>query len=316
MSESLKLTSAQALQSFVQQYDFNLLQKMFLGFHSAPFLTAHEGIKGKKVLTELLTNGPLVRRYKSAFQPVQDAFEFKPRTLEVYPAKIDLQIFPQEFESSYLGMARSKGFNNLDNPFESHMLQGVLMQLGEEQEKAIWQGDQAAVPADTDTLDMMFDGFLKIIADALTATEITAVNTGSLTLADMVEQTESVYNALHPSMRMKEVLIYMSVDNWALYAQSYRENYSKHYMRKEINGLELIKLDAGNAWIVPVAGMGTSDRIIATLKANLNYGYDSASDTMLNFEDDKRSIDMWADFKQGCQIGILHNHLIKVNNQA
>lgn len=316
MSESLKLTSAASLQAFVQQFDFNLLQKMFLGFHSAAFITAHEGVKGKKILTELITNGPLVRRFKTAFEPVQDAFEFKPNTLEVFPAKIDLQIYPQEYETTYLGLARQKGFNHNENPFEAHMLAGVLMQLGEEQETAVWQGIKAAVPADDDNLSEMFDGFLKIIADGLTATSITAVNTGSLTLADMVEQTESVYNGLPPAMRLKEVLIYMSVDNWALYAQSYRENYSKHYMRKEINGLELIKLDAGNAWIVPVAGMGTSDRIIATVKPNMCHGYDSASDTMLNFEDDKRAIDMWADFKQGCQIGILHNNMIRVNNQA
>lgn len=315
MSSSLTLTDAAALQAFVRTYDFNLLGRMFHGFASGPFLTPHANVKGQLVLTEMVV-GDLVRRWKKTFEPTEGAFAFKPRTLTVVPAKIDLELYPQEFASTYLGHAQRPGFNALDNPFEGYMLGKTLDKMKNEQDVAAWLGDAAAVAADDDNMSELFDGYLKIIADGLTAGDISVVATGALTLADMVEQTEMVYNALPSEMRMKMVYIYMSVDNWSLYQQSYRENYSKNYMQKTVGGLELIRLDGGNAWIVPVPGMGTSDRIIATTADNMHYGFDLESDQALNFKDDIRCIKMWSDFKFGVQIGLLHDWAIKVNNQA
>lgn len=315
MSSSLNLTSAAALQAYVRSYDFNLLGKMFHGFMSAPFLTPHANVKGEMLLTEMII-GDLVKRWKKTFEPTQGAIDFKPRLLSVKPCKIDLELYPQEFASTYLGHAQRPGFNNLDNPFEGYMLNKIFEKKDTEKDFAIWQGDEAAVPADSDGLSLLFDGYLKIIADGLVAGDITSVATGAPTLSDMVEQTESVYKALPPVMRTKLVYIFMSVDNWALYAESYRENFSKNYMQKSLNGFELIKLDGGNAWIVPMPGMGASNRIIATTADNLHYGFDLESDEFLNFKDDIRCIKMWGDFKLGAQIGILHNNVIKVNNQA
>lgn len=317
MSESLKLTAAAALQAFVQSYDFNLLGKMFHGFRSAPFITPHANVKGKLILTEMVM-GDVVTRWKKTFKPKADAFTFKPRTLSVEAAKIDLQLYPQEFASTYLGHAQRPGFNALDNPFEGYMLEKVFNKKDTEKDYAIWQAIAAGAPADTDGLSLLSDGFLKIITDGIAVADssFTHVVTGALTLADMVQQTESVYKALPPVMRLEQVYLYMSVDNWSLYAEAYREKYSKNYMQKNINGFELIKLDGGDAWIVPMPGMGSSDRIIATMANNLHYGFDLESDEFLNFQDDIRCINMWGDFKMGQQIGILHNDIIKVNDQA
>jgi len=314
MSSSLNLTNAANLQAYVQTYDFNLLQRMFNGFHSAPFLTPHADVAGKLALTELIL-GDVVKRWKKTFEPKANAFTFKPTVLEVQPCKIDLELYPQEFRSTYLGHAQRQGFNSLDNPFEKYMIDGVMNKKDTEQDIAVWSGVQTNSPSDDDGMSLLFDGYLQLIKDALTAGDITAVSTGSLTLNDMVEQTESVYKGLNSAMRMKEVHIYMSVDNWALYAESYRENYSKNYTQKIINGFDAIKLDNGNAWVIPMPGMLTSDRIVATVAGNLHYGYKKESDAMLNFKDDIRSIKMWSDWLFGVQIGILHNDCIRVNNQ-
>lgn len=313
---SVKLTDAATLQAFVQKFDFDLIGLFFHGFASKPFLTSHEGIKGKLTMTQMIVND-VARRYKKDFVPPADVLEMKPRTLEVTPAKIDLQTCPQDYETTYLGLARADGFNHKKDPFEAYMLSQVFMKLAEEIENALWQGDAAAAPADTDGLSLLFDGFLKQIADAIVAAEITAVATGALTLADCVEQFESVYKALPTAMRTKEVVMYCSVANRDLYAESYRENYSKNYMQRTINGLDQIRLDGGNAWVTPIPGMLTSNRIIATVKENMHHLYDAESDaTFLNFQDSHRCIDMYGDFKLGCGVGIMHDKMIKVNNQA
>lgn len=315
MSSSVTLTNAANLRAYVEEFSEDIMRKFFHGFASAPFLTPMGGVKGDMILTEQIV-GELVRRYKKTFDPRQGVIDYKPNTLRVYAHKSDLEIFPQDFEASYLGKMRSTGFNSLDNPFERDIVDACIEKCATECDIALWSGEAAAVPADTDGASALYNGYLKIITDALTAGTITSVATGALTLADMVEQTESVYKGLPSTMRTREVLLYMSVDNWALYAESYRENYSKNYMQKNINGLEMIKLDAGNAWIVPVPGMLTSNRIIATVKSNMVYGYDSMSDMVYNFKDDVRVVKMWADWKLGPMIGITHNHMIRVNNQA
>lgn len=314
---SVKLTSAAALEGYVRTINLNFLTMFYYGFASAPFLNFHFGVKGKELLTTHLVN-TLFRRYQSEFTPVANAHEFAPRWLEVEAAKIDLKIIPQNFENAYLGIARAPGFNHIQMPFEQFILDQTFAKKNEEMEDAIWNGVKAAIPSNNDTLDMLFDGFLKIIIDGLAANDpnFTAVATGALTLNDCVEQFESVYKALHTSMRTKEIYMYCSVANRDLYAESYRENYSKNYVQKTINGLEAIRLDFGNAWVVPIPGMGDSDRIIATFKDNMIPGTDAMDDSdMLNFQDSHRDVDMWADMKFGAQIGILNNRVIAVNNQ-
>lgn len=315
---SVKLTNAQAIRDYVEKINLDFISTFYYGFASAAFLNFHFGVKGKELLTQHVV-GSLVRRHSNPFTPVEDAHDFLPRWLEVEAAKIDLQLDPQGMEKSYLGIARAPGFNHLQMPFERYIIDATMEKKNEEMEDAIWKGVKTGAPASTDTLDMLFNGFLKIITDGLAAADpnFTAVATGALTLADCVEQFELVYKGLGTAMRNKEVLMYCSVANRDLYAESYRENYSKNYQQKTINGLEAIRLDLGNAWVVPIPGMADSNRIIATVKANMIPGTDSEHDSdMLNFEDNHRNIDMWADFKLGAQIGILHNKIIRVNNQA
>lgn len=316
MSESLNLTNAAAFQSFVQSYDFNLMGRMFHGFRSAQFMTPHANVKGRLTLTELEV-GTLVKRFKKEFNPGQGTFNFKPRHLDVSAMKIDEQIYPQEYASTYLGLAQRPGFNHKDNPFEGYILNKLFNKKDNEKDYATWKGVAVENPTDTSPMWDLMDGFLKKIADALTATEITAVATGAPTLDDMVTQTESVYKGLGSEQRLQRVYVFTSVDNWALYGESYRKNYGKYTERQMISGLEGLRIDGGDAWVIPMPGMDTSNRIIATTIDNLLYGFDAeGDDKFMNFQDQHRSIDWWCDFKYGVQIAIMKDYAIRVNNQA
>ena len=311
---SIDYSTAAGYKAYVEQFSQELYSRLFYGFETATLVTGHEGVKGRKVLTELQV-GDLAKRWRTNFDPLTDALEFKPRVLETNLAKVDLQMFPQEFEGTYLGMMRRTGQNQKDLPFERYILNLVLAKLANEMENAIWQGVAAGSPAAGDPLAELFDGYLKIIADAITATDITAFPTGALSATDIVGKVEDMWDALDPAMKKEPVEIWMSYNNYKKFIQNYREDYGKYV---GYDGQGAIKLDFGNALLRPIAGMGTSQRIIITQPNNFHYGYDAASDaSLINVEWNHRAMDIWIDFRMGAQIGILDDSkMIIVNNQA
>ena len=311
---SLNFTPAAAYQAYVEEFAPELFSKLYYGFETAKYVTSHEGVKGRKVLTELIV-GSLAKRWRKQFDALPDAIEFKPRVLQTELAKVDLQMTPQEFEGTYLGMMRRTGQNQKDLPFEAYILDKVIQKLHTEMESAIWQGEAAAIPAAGDDLDEVFDGYLKIIADAITASDITEFPTGALTNENIVEKVEDMWDALDPAMKRERVEVWMSYSNYVKYVQNYREDFGKYV---GYDGQGAIKLDFGNAVLRPIAGMGNSNRVIITQPENFHYGLDAASDkSMINFEWNHRSLDMWIDFRIGAQIGILDDSkMIIVNNQA
>ena len=311
---SANFTAAQAYKDYVEEFAPQLFSKLYYGFETANYVTPHEGVKGKKVLTELMI-GDLAKRWRKNFDALADVIDFKPRVLETELAKVDLQITPQEFEGSYLGMMRRTGQNQTDLPFQAYILDKVIQKLHTEKETAIWQGVAAAVPAAGDPLDEVFDGYLKIIADAITATDITPFPTGALTNINIVTQIEAMWDALDPAMKKEAVEVWVSYNNYTKFIQNYRNDFGKYV---GYDGQGAIKLDFGNATLRPIAGMGNSQRVIITQPSNFHYGFDASADSsMINFEWNHRSLDMWIDFRMGCQIGILDDSkMIIVNNQA
>lgn len=315
MASSVTLTDAAAFRAYVQKFDFELLSRFFAGFQSKAFLSANYGVTGKLTKTELQVQD-LARRYSPNFTNRPDLYKFVPRSMDVHQAKIEASINPQEFYNSYLAEVRSPGFSHNQIPFEAHILNDTFMKHSEEVDVAIWQGAAAAVPSNDDKVNALFDGFLEQIKDGLVAGDITSVGTGALTEADCVEQIESVYKALPAAMRTKEVLIYLSVANYDLYTFAYRENYSKNYTQREIDGLQQIRLDCGNAWLTPIVAMGTSNRVIATVKKNMDWGTNLESDmSHLRFQDSHWNVDMFGAYQLGCNIPMLTDTMIKVNNQ-
>src|SRR5688572_20216139 len=121
MSASVDFTNAAALQDYIRKFMPELIGKLYHGFPSAQIFTPHEGVKGEMILTEMVL-GTLVQQWTKTFNPLANKITFKPRTLRVVPAKVDLQIYPQEFESTYLGMARRPGFQPNDLPFQGFIM--------------------------------------------------------------------------------------------------------------------------------------------------------------------------------------------------
>lgn len=310
MSASANYTDVAAYRAYVEEFAPGLLSKLFVSFKSATLNTAHEGVKGRKTLTEL-TISDLVTRYGRDFAPKADAVDFAPRVLNVADAKVDLKFVPKDMESSYLGRARRQGQDSMDMPFIGFILERILAKVASEQEVAYWRGIAAGTPAATDALTALFDGFSKIIADEQTASNLTPVVTGALTNTNAVGIIESMYTELGSQYQDVQVDIFMNPSTRIKLIQDYRERYGKYVVLADGS----IKLDIGNAIYHSCPGM-KDNAVIITPMENLHYGYDGAMDSsMFNFEQEDRAMKLWMDFKMGVQIGIVHDDIIVTNDQ-
>lgn len=318
MALSANLTDVASYLAYVQDYHPDLIARAFYSPKTLQYATAHEGVKGKRTLTRIKAATGKAVAWKSDFSAATDAVSFHPRHLEVTAIKRDLSFTPQEFEATYLGRYRQMGQNpGADLPFEAFILQTILNGHAEELESALWQGVEAgSVTPGTTPMAECFDGFLQIIADEITATTIDPVVTpgGAITTTNIVELLESMWLALGAAYKEMEVIVYLSWANFQKYQQGYREAYgvNSNWNTQDAR----VRLDfSQNAMLVPMPGMGTSNRIVMTPRGNLHVGYDDLADaSMFEFEKSKRQMDFWMDFKVGCQIAQIDEDGLIVND--
>lgn len=317
MAQSANLTTAAAYRDYVQDYYDTLIERAFFSPKTAARSTVHEGLKGRLTMTRLKAAAGAARAWSADFNPIVNAVDFIPRHLDVVAIKRDLSFVPQEFEGTYLGYIRQQGQNpGKDLPFEGYILNHILKLHAEEMESAWWQGVKAgSVVAGTTPMAQTFDGFLEIIKDEITATNIAPVvtPTGAITTTNIVALLETMWNALGAGYKEGRVEIYMSWANYQKYNQGYREAYGKYV---STNKDATVTLDfSQNAILIPMPGMGASNRIVMTPATNLHIGFDAFSDTnMFEFEQNKRAMDFWMDFKTGVQIGQIDEGALIVND--
>lgn len=316
---SANITAVAAYLAYVQDYGDDLITRAFFTPKTLNYATVHEGVKGKKTLTRLKVATGKAVAWSSGFTGATDAITMDPRTIEVTGIKRDLSFVPQEFESSYLGKMRPRGQNpGKYIPFEADVLQTILKGHSEEFASALWSGvkDGSVVPGTT-AMAACFDGYLEIIADAIVATTIAPVVTpgGAVTNTNAVALLETMWGNLGAPYKEGAVEVFMSWSNFQKYNQDYRERYGK-YVR--LNEQGEVKLDfSQNATLVPLAEMGSSNRIVMTPGENLHVAFDDlTNDQLFNMETNKRLVEWWMDWKMGAQIAQLDHGGIVVNDLA
>ena len=312
---SPNFTAAAGFRSYVEEFHDELISRAFYGFKTKPFLTSHEGIKGKLVLTELIV-ADLIRRYNKAFAPVEDTLDFQPRELVVTRAKVELQICPKDFESSYLGMYRKKGQSDRDIPFEEYIINKVFDKIDQEFEHGFWNAVASGAPASSDKFAQLFDGVLHIISDLIAAGHTpVATPGGSITNSNALDVVEAMWGQLNDAYKDMEVDLFGSYAN----ARKYWNHHIAKYQgaKPEMNAQGHIKLEYGEGWFIPVPGLSASNRLVMTPRGNMHDAIDDTSDsTVFNFEQNKRNVDFWMDFMYGIQVAIDHEEVFVFNDLA
>lgn len=322
--ESINYSHAEAFQDYIREFAEGYYTRMFYGFRTAQLAQPFEGVKGELVLTELEIGENLARRWDKTFQAVANAIDLKPNVLKTALNKIDFSIVPQLYEKSYVGQARKKGQSSEDWPFQAYVLDKVMAKLKQEFETAIWKGEEAAVPASGQYLRETFDGYLKLIVDAITANAITPVVTGAISAANAVEALRTMWDQVGEAEKEGGVDIMLSYAHYDNYRKRYKTLFGANPEETTlinnagyaINGLRY-ELGGGNTYLIPIAGLSGSSRIVITPRENLVYGMDDPADTeMFEVEKQTRELRFWMDFRMGAQILLKKDGILTVNDQA
>ena len=320
MANGVSFTEAQAYKDFVEEFANELYSDIFFGFSTANIAMAHEGVKGKKVLTELMLADNLATRWAAPYVGTANT-SYLPEVLEVVTNKVEHSVIPQEFESSYLGMMRRQGQSSDDYPFQAYVLGKLIEKLASEMEVAFWQGEAAAVPATSDLLRETFDGILKQVADKIVATDLTPVATGVSTAANIIANMRTMWAQVSTVDKNSGMDIYVSYVDYDLIRIAFKDTYKVDIAYTEINSSDyegmFFELGGRNTRIIPVPGMGTSRRIIMHRPGNLHYGMDALGEwANFDFEKNHRQLDFWNDFNFGVLGTQLRDGIAVVNDQA
>lgn len=319
MDESLDYSYARDFQDYVREYQEELFTQLFFAFKTADLAQIFEGIKGEKVITQFDVADNLARRWGKSFDPVEIG-AFKPRVLKTVLNKVDFAITPQDYEESYMGAFRKKGQNPEDWPFQAYIMEKVLAKLNQEFEVAAWQAVQEASPSAGDYLRQTFNGFLKIIIDAITAGDITPVATGAINAGNILANVRLMWAAVLPQYKENGTDIFMSYAMYDTYRIAYKDAYKVDpaFVQIDNSSYEGIMFELGNkrTRIIPINGLQGSNRIVITPRENLAIGIDSSSDVMFRVKDDIRTMKFWMDFRMGAQILLQEEGILVVNDQV
>lgn len=206
------------------------------------------------------------RPYRAQDDTSGNGVKYTDRTLTVYNSKWDYDFDPEEYRNTYLG----EGVHNMG------FAQAAANQIAKEYLDAIltntlWFGEYNAAGT---TAAAICDGWGTIIADEITATNLTPVATGEITDSNAVASLELMVESAPAYMRD-------SNDAMILYVPYHIfDKYTKNY--RTLNGFGFnqsmtgdYKLDNKNAIIRPVAWIpASSGRVMLTLSGNPVFGTD------------------------------------------
>jgi hypothetical protein len=211
-----------------------------------------------QALAKLSTVG--TPRPYSAADSTTDGPKFTDRVLTAYQSKWDFDFDPEQFRNTYLGMPTDKPF------YEEALNQVAAEYLDHLIRSTIYGGVRNASGT---TPAAVADGFGKIIADEITATNLTPITTGALTNTNTVAAVDAVVEGSDAWFRSRGGKVYCS---WATF-DKYRKDYRVRFGFQFDKGIEgRYKLDNLNVELVPHAMLGTSSRLIATMDNNLVVG--------------------------------------------
>ncbi len=321
MADSISLVDLNTeLGAYLRENRNILITQLLLGANFQEKFETYDGLKDELALPSLnMLNIVKPGLDKSSFSPTTNAIAFGARLLKVRDCKVDLQFAPAAMEKSWLGMSMPKGANNRVLPFAEYIFNYIIEQANQDVYlNAIYQGVYDAVgttPGDT------MDGFLKKIADAITAGKNAPVTTGVVTYTNVINQVRLVYNKLGEAYKAVPTECKVSSSIFDMYMLRFQELHGTNldYVENKLSiaGGSSAAIYGTNCRIVREPGLGASQRIIITPKSNMCYGCDSIEDsTNIDTQVFDRTIKVLIDFKAGVEFKEVHDQALAVNEQA
>jgi len=278
----------------------NLLQDILVDNVSFQHMTPMAGVKDEEPILDL-DMGDLIKPYSKTWDPLVDKINPNPRIMKVRTLKVEVELEPLKYEKTYLGHFMKEGTSVENLPFEKFLMDKIAQKAKEQVEtKGVFKGIYDSVgttPAST------MDGLNKIVADEITASNITPLVTGVITESNAVESLESLFETVPEEWRLAPFKMFVSpqIKHW--YNKDYRTKYGSVSHNSEFDKKFI---EGTNCEIVASPGLNGSQRLHLTPAWNIFWGTDLVSDMgTVSVERSHWTLDIMMSFKVGVQIGAL-----------
>jgi len=302
-----------ALDQELKEYRQELFTEALVMMESVAVMNLLPNIKDKLVLTSMVL-GSLVKGWTKQFTPDAGTIELIPRVLHVQMGKTDVEIVPEELRATWLGMMMKPGVNQEDMPFERFILKMVGEKINEELElEGLFHGVRSVgTPTNAGEL---FDGFGKIVADEIAATNLTETATGVITNSNAIDAFREMWRSASPRLKRTKSRLYLSDEVYAMYCEDYQSThgalpYNNQYEKAFVDG-------SGNrCQITPLPSFGGSQRMILTPQWNMVVGTDQIGDTnKVNYQRLLRVLQFALDYVFGVQMVMVNDEVVVTNDQ-
>ena len=246
--------------SFVERGP-SIFQKSVLGWNlRGQGVQVRTNVNAPQAMTRLSAVGN-PRPYTAA-DALTTGPKFTDRVLTAYQSKWDYDFDSEEFRNTYLA-------NDPQMPFYQAALEHVSAAfLDEVTRNTLYLGSRSGAGT---TAAAIATGWGTDIAALITATTLTPIATGAISDTTGVDKFELMVAGVPTWMREKGFIIYCSYAKFDNFRKDYRTRYGFNFDKNVIGKYSLDNL---NVELRPVAWMGTSGRLIATVENNLVFGTD------------------------------------------
>lgn len=265
MAHDITITTAgTALGQYCVKYGNNINQTLRQGLEfesDLPKVSCDHAYQGQDVtITDIL------QPYQSAFTPTnQETFGGVNNILQI--GKVDLSFDWSEligFYDKWKCNWFEAGKDPREHTYPKYIMNEVVMpKVIDELNSVSWSGVYAApTPGTAGAFGTTFDGFGQKIADAITATDITPINTGAFVSTTMVAQIRAFCQALPIRYRYVPGVIEMSKTNAQLYADDFAAKFPGRDVVETFHDKQYLRVDHLNKRIIGRTSMEGSDRIV------------------------------------------------------
>lgn len=302
------------LGDYYRKYSTQIWQDIYNRLEFENYMTAIPGITSQYVATSSSVSD-ILQPFQGGFTP-KGSVTFTPRINEVKHYKVDYLIDSMDdWYTTYLGdMMTAEGTERAKWPLVKYIwMEKLIPKIAEEMDLLSAQGVYAApTPPTPGSFMDICDGVLTNVATEITAGNITPINTGVITAANILDRVEFFADSLPNKYKNAPIPLFMSGTNARRYQRDYRNEFgSTNDQRSKDN----LAIDATNIQIIGLNSFEGSDRFLMTPKGNLLKMFNKIS-ILNNFtaQEFNRDVKLLADGHRG--YGFVSTDVVFVNDQA
>lgn len=295
----------------------NLFRVAYNQTDSTKYMTSRV-VDGTRYEVGASTIGQVLQPFHKNFTPTSGP-TFTGKVIPLYHHKIDLQEYPDDLEATWLGFLADNNVKRTEWPYIKWLLETHILPkfLRDYELNEVYKGVYSAPGGVTaGAAGTAMNGLGKLIADAITATEMTAITTGSLsttatTFCEQVEAFAKDLLGLNEDYGTIPMNIYMSVPLQQRFAAGYRAKYGKD---TDFTGVNLKVIDT-NFSVVGLSSMSGRSRMFATTKENmLDLRTRVAREGQFDIQGSGRAVNILGDVWRG--VGFVENSIVFPNEQV